>query len=204
MDHQQLSRIQLLSRRFLELQGLRVALAGGTLAIVLGGYMLATPPNHTGVSIAVLMAFLLMIPGELWLHQYYARTVGRQVPKPAKLWQTLVFFNVYFVIGMYLNRRFPEIPAGGPTMGIVVLYSLLVTIRDWPWRAHYLLVALAVVSAFVPNVVGVEEIDRGRTLAMTTFAGAVAFVIAGLLDHRLLMRLTAEARQPEAAAAVDS
>ena len=201
MDEQQLARIRLLSRRFLELQGLRVALAGAIMASVLGSYLAATEPTPSGAIVAMLMAFVLMIPGEWWLHGYYARTVGRQVATPHVRWPGLVFLTVYFWIGAYLNHRFPAIPAGGPTMAAVVGLSLLVAIRDWPWRAHYLGAAAAVAMAFGVSVFGSAVIDPGRTLAITLFVGGLSFVPVGLLDHWLLIRLMADARDPRAARA---
>ena len=188
-----------MSSRFHELQGLRVALAGLTIAIVFGTYLAAGHPTDTGGLIALGVAFVLMIPGQVWAHHYYARTVGRQVPKPRNRFLTIVLLNLYFAFGVYIDKRFPEIPAGGPTLQVVVLFSLLVAIRDWPWRAHYLGVAVVVATAFCVNVFGVDVIDRGMTLAMTLLATGVAMVPAGLLDHRLLMKLMKEVRQPETA-----
>lgn len=199
MDEDQLARIRLLSSRFVELQGLRVAFAGGTMAIVLGSYLIMAEPTSSGAIIAMLMSFVLMTPGEWWLHRYYATRIGRQVPKPRKSWPTLVFFAIYFAVATYLNSRFPAIPAGAPTAATVVLISLCVAIRDWPWRAHYLGAAAAVAIAFSINVFSAGVVDPGRTLAFTLFAGGLSFVPIGLLDHRLLLRLMAEARVPEAA-----
>jgi hypothetical protein len=81
MDQRQLERVQFLSSRFLLLQGLRVAFAGGTIAIVFGCYMMATPPTPSGGMAAIVVALVAMMPGQWWLHRYYARTFGRQVVK---------------------------------------------------------------------------------------------------------------------------
>ena len=189
MDRHQLARIRLLSSRFHELQGFRVAFAGLTIAVVFGTYLAAADPTDTGGLIAIGVSFVLMLPGQLWMHRYYATTVGRQVRSRRNVWQTLVFFNIYFVIATFLDKRYPEIPAGGPTLGVVVLASLILAIRDWPWRAHYLGVAAAVTAAFSANVFGVDVIDRGMTLATTFLATGLAMVPAGLLDHRLLLKL---------------
>jgi hypothetical protein len=204
MDQLQLARIRLLSSRFRELQGLRVALAGGTMAIVFGSYLLAAAPTSSGAMIALLVSFVLMIPGEWWLHHYYARTIGRQVPAPRNPWPVVVFATIYVAIGVFLNRQFPEIPSGAPTMATVALASLLVAIRDWPWRAHYLGVAAAVTVAFCANMFGAGVIDPGMTLTTVFFATGLSFIPAGLLDHRLLLKLMEEVRQPEAATAGDS
>jgi hypothetical protein len=205
MDQQQLARIRLLSSRFRELQGLRVAFAGGTMAIVSGSYLMATTaPTSSGAMIALLASFVLMIPGEWWLHRHYARTVGRQVPTPRNPWPVVAFVTIYLAIGIFLDSRFPEIPSGAPTMATVVLASLVVAIRDWPWRAHYLGVAAAVTVAFCANVFGDGVVDPGMTLTTVFFVTGLSFVPAGLLDHRLLLRLMEEGRQPETATAGDS
>ena len=195
---QHLARVRLLSNRFLELQGLRVASAGATIAIVFGGYLATGHPSHTGGMIALGATFALMLPGQWWAHRYYATTIGRQVPKPRKFWPTLMFLNGYWLIAVYLNRRFPEIPAGAPTAATVVLASLFVAIRDWPWRVHYVGVAVAVATALGSNVIGVDAIDRGMALTMTFFVTGVSMIPAGLLDHRLLMKLIRETQQPVA------
>ena len=199
MTQDRLERIQLLSTRFLELQGLRVAFAGGTIALVFGSYLTMAQPTEPGAFVAMGISFVLMLPGELWLHQYYARTVGSQVPSRRSQLPTAIFFVVYFTIASYLNKRFPELPAGTPTMAIVVVFSIAIAVRDWPWRMHYLLVAAAVALAFASNVVGVEVIDRARTLSTTVLVAGLSLVPAGILDHRLLTGLLREVRQPEAA-----
>lgn len=199
MDDRQLARIRFLSSRFLELQGLRVALAGATMATVFGSYLVAAQPTHTGGMIALVVSFALMAPGQWWAHRFYATTVGRQVRSRRNLWPSLIFMSVYFVIGMYLNRRYPEIPAGAPTAATVVLASLIIAVRDWPWRAHYAGVTVIVAFAFSSNVFGVDVIDRGLALTMTFFAAGISFTLVGLLDHRLLMTLMREVRLPEAA-----
>jgi hypothetical protein len=201
MDERQLARVRLLSRRFLELQGLRIAFAGGTIAIALGSYLMAAEPTASGVGVALLVAAVLMIPGQWWLHRYYARTFGRQVPEPAARWPANVFLLGFLAVAMYLNNRFPAIPAGGPTMATAVAISLALAIRDWPWRAHYLGVAAVVGMAFTFTVVGAEVINPGLTLGVTLLATGLALVPVGLLDHWLLVRLMADAREAHGARA---
>ena len=197
MDQHQLARIRLLSSRFLELQGLRVAFAGATTAFVLGGYLVVAQPTNSGALIAMFVALVLMIPGEVWLHRYYATRVGRQVPKPRNLAPARIFLLIYFVITVYLNRRFPAIPAGAPTAAIVGLASLYVAIRDWPCRAYYVGATVAVAIPLIAPAFGTGSVDPGVRLATTFFLMGLSFVPIGLLDHRLLVRLMQEARVPE-------
>ena len=192
-----LARVRFLSTRFLELQGLRVACAGATIALVFGTYLMVAPPTDTGGLIAVAVSFVAMIPGQLWAHRYYARTFGRQMRTPRNQLPTAVCLVIGYVIAAYLDRRFPEIPAGGPTAAMAVQISVLVAIRDWPWRAYYLSLAAAVAGAFSATIVGVDVIDRGMTLSVTWLVTGVSMVGVGLLDHALLVRLMQQARNPE-------
>lgn len=199
MDERQLASIRLLSRRFLELQGLRIALAGGTIAVVLGSYLAVAAPTVPGAGVALLTACALMSPGQWWLHHYYARTLGRQMLEPAAAWPGKIVPLAAVAIGIYVNSRYSAIPAGGPTMATVVVMSILVAIRDWPWRAHYLGVAVVVAAAFGMTVLGTAVVNPGLTLSVTLLATGLALVPVGLLDHWLLVRLMKEAREAHTA-----
>lgn len=199
MNQQYLERIRLLSGRFYELQGLRVAVAGAAIALVFATYLTAWHPTDDGGMIALMVAFVLMVPGQIWAHRYYGRTFGRQVRKPQNPLVQIAIITVYLAVATFLNRRFPEIPAGGPTLYVVVVASLILAVRDWPWRAHYLGMAAAVAIAFSVNVFGVDVIDRGMTLAVTLLVTGVSMIGVGLLDHLLLVRLMKDVQLPEAA-----
>jgi len=137
MTQDRLERIRLLSLRFRELQGLRVALAGATITLCVGAYLaIATEPSNNGAIAAVMLSFLLMAPGVFSLNGYYASRFGRQVVSPPRHPRRLVLIPLaYMVVAWTLNAQFPEIPAGGPTLAIVGVASIWMAIRDWPWRA---------------------------------------------------------------------
>ena len=202
MDQQRLERIRLLSSRFHELQGLRVALAGVSIIIAVGGYLLVAPvPTNNGALIALGASAVLMVPGISWLNRYYAATFGRQVWKPGRF--TWLFLPAYFVVASLLHASIPSIPAGAPTLGIVVLASVWVAIRDWPWRAYYLAAPVAVGIAFRFTASGGGVIDPQLTLAVLFLTIGASFVPIGMLDHMLLVKLMKEARAPEPATAVN-
>lgn len=194
MDQDWLDRIRLLSARFHELQGLRVALFGAALAIVLGSYLIAAEPTETGVLIALAVAALMTLPGERWLARYYATTFGRQVSTSRDHRRVFLVFFAFGLLGVWLEPL-------RTSVAIVGAYSLWIAVRDWPWRAHYLGAAAAVAVGFAVQVFGNTTIDPDVTLATTFFLIGLAFVPIGFLDHRLLVRLTEEAREPEVAAA---
>ena len=90
MDQHRLNRIRLLSARFYELQGLRVALAGACMALVVGAYVIATPqPTNNGAIVAMLVSFIPVVGVMPRLNRYYATTFGRQVWTPPRKLQVL-------------------------------------------------------------------------------------------------------------------
>jgi hypothetical protein len=202
MDQQGLERIRLLSSRFHELQGLRVALAGTAIIIAVGGYLIAAPvPTNNGAMVALATSFVLMGPGLWWLNRYYAATFGRQVWKPGRF--TKLFLPAYFLVAWLVNASIPAIPAGAPTVATVVAVSAWVAIRDWPWRAYYLAPPVAVAIAFTFTASGGGDINPHLTLAILFLTLGASFVPIGMLDHMLLVKLMNEVRAPESTTAAD-
>ena len=194
MDQRRLERIRLLSSHFHELQGFRVAAAGASMALGLALYLLVMPnPTSEGALVALGLSFAPVFPAVWWLNRYYAAAFGRQVMRLPDGWRkAYLLLIVYFMIGMWLNARFPEIPAGAPTAATVALLSLWVTARDWPWRAYYASATVAVAIAFAAGASG--AIDPGARVAVTFLLTGVSMMAIGLLDHRLLVTLVEEAR----------
>lgn len=197
MTREQLERVRLLSRRFHELQGLRVALAGALLALVVGVYVLTTPePSTNGALIAMLLSFVLIVPGVWSLNRYYATKFGRQVWSPPQHPSRIqLVFLAYFVVAWTLNARFEAIPAGVPTVTTVAFASIWLAVRDWPWRAHYLLAPAAVGIGFIASAPMMGILEPGMTVSMLFLLLGASMVPIGLLDHLLLVRLMKEARE---------
>jgi hypothetical protein len=193
MDRHRLDRIRLLSSRFQELHGLRVAFAGIAIVIAVGAYLIAaSTPTNNGAMIAVGGSFVLMVPGVWRLNRYYASAFGRQVRKPGRF--TWLFLPAYFVVAWWLNAAVPSIPAGAPTVATVVVVSAWVAIRDWPWRTYYLAAPAAVGIAFSFTASGGGVLSPHLTLAVLFLTIGGAFVPIGILDHMLLVKLMNEAR----------
>jgi len=198
MDQHRLDRIRLLSSRFHELQGLRVAFAGACMMLVVGGYLVAAPlPTNNGAIVAMLASFVPVIAGMPRLNQYYATTFGRQVWTPSRKMPLVV--GIYMVVAWSLNHGIPAIPAGAPTTWIVGLLSLWVAIRDWPWRAYYLAATASVAIGFAASAPIGGFLAPNLTLGVMFFLLGSSMVPIGLLDHLLLVKLVKDARAPQAA-----
>ena len=201
MTQDRLERIRLLSARFHELQGLRVALAGACMALVVGGYLIAAPqPTNNGALIAMLVSFAPVVAVMPRLNRYYATTFGRQVWSPPRKWQ-LFFLMGYTCVGWWLNATIPAIPAGVPTIQFVALVSIWVAIRDWPWRAYYLIATVAVAAGLVASAPIGGLLAPNLTLGVMFLLLSASMVPISLLDHLLLLKLMKEARKSAAATA---
>lgn len=199
MDQQHLDRIRLLSARFHELRGLRVALAGVCIALIVGGYLaLSAQPTNNGTMVALVVSFIPVIPGVWLLNRYYATTFGRQAPStpPAHLqWVPLVFMT----LAMVVNAAIPSMPSAAPTAITAALISVWLVVRDWPHRAHYLMVTAAVGIGIAVSASGAGLLPPHLTLGTLFVLLGLSFVPVGLLDHLLLVRLMKEARQAQLA-----
>ena len=197
MDQHRLNRIRFLSQRFNELQGFRVAFTGLCIAIGLGSYLAFTVrPTDNGAMVALALSFVPVVPGVWWLNQYYTSTFGRQVSAPAPKWPMLAVTPL-FLFTVYLNARFPSIPAGAPTRAVVAIASAFVAIRDWPWRSYYLGATAAVALTFAASASGTGVLPPGRTLGAMFLAVGISMVPIGLLDHFMLVRLVKESRDSQ-------
>lgn len=199
MDQKRLARIRLLSSRFNQLQGLRVASAGALLATVMALYVVVRPtPYNEGALVALLVWLPLVAQSEWWLRAYYARAFGRQVARPKNPVRVAIVFWMLCAVGVYLNWRFPAIPSGAPTAYTVALVSVWIAVRDWPWRAYYLGATAAVAIALGLSAAVGGVLDPSLTIAAMFFAVGTSMVPIGLLDHWLLVRLVKEAREATA------
>ncbi len=202
MDEHHLNRIRFLSRRFNELKGLRVVFTGLCIAIGLGSYLAATgQPTDNGAIVALAVSFVPVFAGMPWLNRYYTSSFGRQVSTPAPRSPLLTMIPIFWFM-VYLNNRFPSIPAGAPTLVVVAVSSAFVAIRDWPWRAYYFVATAAVTLSFAASAPGGGFLGPGRTVGAMFIAVGVSMVPIGLLDHVMLVRLVKEAREPQSASKI--
>ena len=194
-----LKRVQLVTRHFGELQGLRLSLFGSVFTLVFGAYVLAPPAEGSGgIWIALAAALLVIVPCQRVVERYYESTFGRvrRAPSNTSSWKSAALGASLVLIGMAL--KLPPLAAALP---FVVGFSLWIVIRDWPFRAYHLAGFGAALSAtlLLMTPAAVAAPDAATAAALLLFG--VAYVPVGLLDHRLLVSLMHGA---EAKAAADS
>jgi hypothetical protein len=197
MTEDQLVRIRLLSDRFNELRGLRVAMFGAALAFcqAVGLLIPSAPPSLVG-AVMLIVAGIVASPWLYRLKHYYDSTYGRQIRKQPPQWKSLIVFGVLGFATPLLGHSAPD----GSMMAVLVsVLALWVAARDWPLRGYYLLVPMAVGGALAASSAGLGGLDPSRTFAAVHLALGLVMVPIGLLDHRLLVTLVHEARSAGAA-----
>lgn len=201
MDHD-LVKLQLVTERFWELQGLRSALLGSVILVGLAVYVLLSLLTDLagGVSgiIGLVSALLILLPGMVWLDRYYATAFGRLKPSLAGR-----RFGMYIVPGVLISAYFIEKVLRLPVFTLYFagwgVIGLWVTIRDWPLRKHYLVeAAAAVISAALQwKTVPHEDLAFPDPLALLVFGLGLA--LTGFMDHRLLASTMHDRTAPDGA-----
>ena len=189
-DHP-LERLRLVSQRFAELQGLRVALAGSVFTLVFGTYLMVRPAQgRGGVWIALAIAFALMLPGERVIRRYYARTFGRVSPNDSHS----AFVRAGAIgVGLVVLDVF-GVPLPASVFLISAAGALWTGFRDWPFRGYHLGAAAACLCAFPLQTIPEAGIEPDLAAAAGFLVIGIVYVPIGFLDHRLLvsaMRLQA-------------
>lgn len=182
---QRLRTIRLLTERYSELQGLRVAFAGGLVAAVCGAVLIAAPePDVRVVNLALLAAFAVHLVAHFFLARYYRSRYGRiDAPRSraAGGWFAVALMAVITI----LDNTFRT----GPLAGLLVvgaISALWVVVRDFPMRSYYLLgvVGSSLGATIMFMAAGTPQLGRAQALGMFVFG--LAYIPIGLLDHRLL------------------
>jgi hypothetical protein len=187
-DRQTLARIRIVSERFVELQGLRVALGGSVFTLVFGTYLITEPPHGmVSIWIAMALSFAVLVPVERWVRSYYASTFGRQQPKgfatnAGSGWQRGMAIGAGLVV---VDKLFGTQPPAG-TFLVLSVMMLWVTIRDWPFRRHQLGGAAAGACAFLLQLTPEAAAEPDTAIAAGFFLMSAMWVPVGILDHQLL------------------
>jgi hypothetical protein len=189
MEPSSYARMKLAAERFPELQGLRGALIGGV--ILLGDALYVLLPPLVGIDttragvIGVSAAAVIGVTGMLSLDRYYAAAFGRMTPLPRARWFGLLVIPGSMMLGLTVERL-RSLPAWSLFFTALAAISLWIVIRDWPFRAHYLLscaaglIAAGLCWQYAP--VGQGAPDRFALLAI-----GAAMAVCGARDHALLV-----------------
>jgi hypothetical protein len=205
-------RIAFVTERFSELQGLR------TVADALPAFIFAAGLHWARSSPGVILLFgglaAYFALRVTWIRSgieaYYSRRLGRVEPSVPDLDPTLLFAHVHrpgrvdrsgsnFEGIVLFYQGLLAVPVGRdlplpPFVQIALLASMLgflplrILIRDWRYRVHWLLpLGVAVVFALrLAADVSAREFDDWRVLMC--LSGGVALAVAGVCDHRLLVK----------------
>lgn len=169
-----------------QLQGLRQAVGGLSFVACFGSFALAGSPGGTlGLLITVAGMFAISISGDRLVSRYYQSHFGRVVPpspRPTSFW-----WPVLIGAGSAIVANVFRIGQTAAICAILGALSLWIVRRDWPFRAHYLIGTCAAFAAFE------YAISHGgsdnQTIAIAFVILGAAWIVVGLLDHRLLTSL---------------
>ncbi len=191
MTTHDLDRIRFVTRHFTELQGLRWLVPWGVFLLV-GGFRRILPIYYSGpvFLLSFIGMFCFLTSGKDSLHSYYRLRFG-EVEKPTTafkwqsspwfylaliLWMGIAFF-LHFVFGPCGNAWIPYVIEGLALLGV------------WTWRghrssqSHYLMLAALFFGLAAPASRSVLGENGVNDLLFGT-----ALIVAGLLDHRQLVR----------------
>jgi hypothetical protein len=199
-------RIAFVTQRFLDLQGLiPAAMGAGWLFAALMHHAMSGPTRSGGVSQVLIFGMIVTGPATVELQKLYRRTFGEVVAsarqKLSGSTQALVIYaGIMTDLSLQMNGG-----RSGPSFAAIALasHSIVVVLRDWPWRSHYLVAAAAgivgaIVTASVPSSPSQSSVDpawsEAYLLAFTLMG--LGLVGSGLFDHQLL---ASSLRRPESA-----
>lgn len=196
--------IQLVAGRYRELQGL-FTIADAGLILVIGGCIgLLAIDSDPGPAFLIGTSILEFGYLTLWaawirprLKMHYANHFGRAgggVRLPVANWSLVAILGVPVLADLHVGVPVPA------RMAFVFLvtgaYPLWIAVRDWPYRAHWVLPAL--VGALSAGALGSFAMQRPTAAwqGIVSVSFAMALTIAGLLDHLLLAKTLRGERRP--------
>jgi hypothetical protein len=193
---QDIRRIAFVSQRYLELQGLGLALCGA--GMILGCLMMHLA--GTGPSGAAFMPFMLgsVLAANVtpYLLRSYQRSFGHAVGTRVQQF-TAGLPQLLVVAGGLADMSFQMQGWFAPSVAAIALAasSAVIVLRDWRYRLHHLVgiaagITGAIVTSLIPHSVNQwGDIGPGRVeayLLAYTIVG-LGLMAIGLLDHQLLM-----------------
>jgi len=181
--------VQLVARRYRQLQGLRTAIDAAALLLLWSLLQIPETSRRAGPYLAALTGWaILAIWGDTRAAQFYRERFGRVVEEGRDDSRAARVLLIWLMIVMG--------GAIGFALPVLIVYAGGVAWRDRPYRTHWVLfVAAAVVlgASFVALDSPVQFNDWHRRFVWTAASLAA---LCGFLDHRLLMRAMRAGRSP--------
>jgi hypothetical protein len=199
----EVDRIRFVTRRFGELQGLRLILV-----MILAGAAFWAQPHvgplrYSGPGWAVagfvasVLPFAIVLLARPILDRYYRNRFGSVAGGEQRRLEMLPPL-VVLVVGIALDARNMGSGAPSATLIAAALIALHIIIRDWPYRGYYLIAAIGcAVAAPLPALVPAMHVDAASDLRIPYTVLFALYAVPALLDHRLLTKVLPT--NPEAA-----
>lgn len=205
MAENDLAMIRFVTTRYRDLQGLRTVLHGACIVSVWAILRWAPPDRRPGTFfVAALLWASLSMWGGARVRRYYAGRFGRATPPGGDRFDDTVYALAHEPYIMLLVST--AISLGGqfalllPVLTVTTAWKVW---RDWPYRTHWLVpvvVGAAFSLAFFQLRTAAQFRDWQWQLMVT---GSLSLMIAGALDHRLLMTTMPAADAAESAEHAD-
>ena len=182
----EVKRVGFVTRRFSDLQGLRLVGAGIQLALYTAVF---TQFNRGGLDqIAQMGGLVLVITLGAWIDhavpEYYGRRVGRVVAERPHRWAAIR--AVWIVFWML------PVPFGGPFRMLWLIWGLCpvwLILDGWPFRVHHAAtLAVALYLAWMRILAPAGVVEASRVIISGTYLLSVAMILTGLADHAVLLR----------------
>ena len=190
MDRTGLSLVRFVASRYRQLQGLRRVVDAVSLLLLWS--LLTTEPANGGplwFAGAMVVWTSLTLWGLARVGRYYRERFGRTASTADSTAGSGSAGEVMLFVWM-------SMVFGGFFIPLLATYAAHVTWRDWPYRAHWMLLALhgTVFTIAYPGLHSPALFALWNSRFVLTAAPVIALV--GLLDHRLLVRAMHRAAEP--------
>ena len=194
MNADHFRRVQFVTRRFHELQGLRTiifavaCIAAFWLQPYIRALRYAGPFEATAGLLASFMPFAAALTMPL-VDRYYRRRCGSVAATAMDRVRDVGVPLLLIVGGLWIDliRIGTQSPSAALIAGAVL--ALHVVVRDWPWRGHYVIAAVAcAIGAWLTAVVPSMRADTVQVLARIPVSWLLAtYAVTAYFDHRLLL-----------------
>jgi hypothetical protein len=186
-----LRRIQFVTRRYMELRGLNVALIGAIVALsALFARAALGPDGSLYPSFEIPMMSLMILIGPIEIG--YQLAFGRAKPP---FWRDIVSAvpMLLITIGIFADwARLLGMLRAPASVGALLfaLYGTWIAVRDWRWRPYYVFLCASAVIAIATSAgaaAGGAYVSRLMTYFRAYAVLSAGITAVGLLDHRLLI-----------------